>query len=62
MRVLTGWNEDIKYFTGERLCGCQQYSGRYEATSDDTGCPHEVTPDSTRCVHCGRTVLKEKND
>jgi len=52
--ILTGWKEDIQHFTGERRCGCVEYAGRYHDEDEADGCPHEITPRSTRCVHCGK--------
>ena len=52
--ILTGWKEHIQHFTGERQCSCTEYAGRYHDEDESGGCPHEVTPRSARCVHCGK--------
>ena len=52
--ILTGWKEKVQHFTGDRPCGCTAYTEHPTVTSE--GCPHELTPNSGRCVHCGRPV------
>ncbi len=55
IRIVTGWVEAEKRFSGERPCGCTAYAAPY-VPKPDCGCPHEVIKESANCVHCGRAV------
>ena len=56
VRILTGWDEPTKQFTGERPCGCTRYSEPYSVRHSD--CPHEKVKDDPRCVHCGALIAE----
>jgi hypothetical protein len=56
VRVLTGWDETVGWFTGERPCGCTEYTEPFN--TDKSDCTHEKVKDNPRCVHCGRVVAE----
>jgi hypothetical protein len=58
MRILTGWDDQAKAFTGERKCVCTVCYFEPPATASKSDCPHEAMGDSDRCVHCGAVTQR----
>lgn len=54
--ILTGWKDAVGNFTGKRRCECNHYINRYKGDEEPSpgACPHERTPTSNLCVHCGK--------
>jgi hypothetical protein len=57
MRILTGWNEQEKRWTGHRECFCTGFVAPPAPPED--ACPHETVRASNLCVHCHRPVAVE---